>query len=280
MKIKITADSTCDLPKDLLDQWNVALIPLTVIVGDESYYDGKEIAPADIFHFVEEGKNCSTAAINLVEYNGFFKEQIKGYDGLVHISISSHLSSSYDNAVLAAKSFPDIQVVDSLNLSTGIGLLVKDAVALAEKGLTPKEIVQALEKDRDLYESTFVVSSIDYLRRGGRCSALEATGAKVLRIKPSIEVDNGKMHPGKKYRGTFAQCVKNYVNDRLQGRDDVDVDTIFLTHCQCQPELVEEVRKAIQSLDVFKHIHIAHAGCTIACHCGPQALGVMLKKKR
>lgn len=278
--IKVTADSTCDLSKPLLKEWNITLTPLSVVVEGQSYHDGVDIVPDDIFTFVEEGKNCSTAAANQLEYYQLFKQHLEHHEGLVHISLSTHLSSSYENALTAAKAFKNVAVINSLNLSTGSGLLVLKAAQLAKAGRSPGEIKKIIEEDIPLVEASFVVSNIDYLYNGGRCNAVEATGAKLLRIKPSIEVEEGKMHPGKKYRGNFTRCIEHYyIEDRLTGREDIDPDILFVTHSACDEETVNTAKNLAASLYPFKNIYVTQAGCTIACHCGPKTLGILFKKK-
>lgn len=277
--IKITADSTCDLSQELLDQWSISLSPLSVVVDGQAFHDGVDIVPEDIFRFVEEGKNCSTAAVNHLEYYQFFKKQLEDHDGLVHISLSSALSSSHENAQMAASMFENVVVIDSQNLSTGSGLLVLEAAHLAREGLSPAKIKNAVEEKVSLAEASFVVSNIDYLYNGGRCNAVEATGAKLLKIKPSIEVENGKMHPGKKYRGSYLRCIEHYIEDRLANRNDIDPETIFITHCACDKETVSRAKELVSSLYPFKNIYTTQAGCTIACHCGPVTLGILFFKK-
>ncbi len=278
--IKITADSTCDLSPELLRIWNVSLSPLCVVVDGEIFHDGVTIRPSEIFTYVDQGKNCSTAAGNIDEYYHFFKKHLdEGAQGIVHISISSHLSCSYANAHHAASYFPNVVVVDSLNISSGSALMVKEAVSLAQEGFSTQEIAEKLHALSDFIEFSFDVNNIDYLRRGGRCSALEATGAKILNIKPSIEVEKGKLSPSKKYRGTFPLCIKNYVSTRLSQRTDIDTDTVFITHCECNEELLYAVKEQVLSLVPFENVYIAQAGCTIACHCGPGTLGLLFRRK-
>ena len=198
MKIRMTADSTCDLSPELIRKYDVGIVPLSVIIDGEVHHDGVDVTPRDVFKAAEAGKSVRTAAVNTYEYREFFKEQLKNCDQLVHICISSEFSTCYNDAVEASREMPNVFVVDSRNLSTGSGLLVLEGADLAAEGKEGAEIAETLRKRTALVDSSFVVRTIDYLRRGGRCSGLEALGAKLLHIRPSIVVRDGKMHPGEK----------------------------------------------------------------------------------
>ncbi|MER2126357.1 DegV family protein [Solibacillus sp.] len=278
--IKITADSTCDLSPELLEKYDISLAPLHVLIDEDDYLDGVNITPKDIFHYVSvENKTCSTAAINTYEYEQFFEPFTKQYDAIIHLNIGSAFSSCHQNARLAAQNFDNIIVIDSKNLSTGSGLLVVEAAELARKGCAAKEIEARILASIPEVEASFVIDKMDYLKRGGRCSSLEAFGATLLKIKPSIEVANGKMEVGKKYRGQFATSLEKYVKDRLQNRTDIDQSRIFITHPDCPEELVEQVKSMIQREMQFDEILVTNAGCTVSTHCGPSTLGILFKRK-
>ena len=278
--IKITADSTCDLSPELLAKYDISLAPLHVLVDDADYLDGVNITPKDIFNYVGvENKTCTTAAINTYEYEQFFEPFTKHYDAIIHINIGSEFSSCHQNARLAAQNFDNIIVIDSKNLSSGSGLLVVEAAELAKKGCSAKEIEARILASIPEIEASFVIDKMDYLKRGGRCSSLEAFGATLLKIKPSIEVANGKMEVGKKYRGQFATSLEKYVKDRLQNRTDIDPARIFITHPDCPDELVEQVKAMIQREMKFEEILVTNAGCTVSTHCGPSTLGILFKRK-
>ncbi|MCH7321981.1 DegV family protein [Solibacillus sp. MA9] len=277
--IKITADSTCDLSPELLAKYDISLASLHVLINEEDYLDGVNITPKDIFHYVSvENKSCSTAAINTYEYEQFFKPYTKQYEAIIHISLGSEFSSCHQNACLAAQSFENIIVIDSQNLSTGSGLLVLEAAELAAQGYTAKEIEARILAQVPEIEASFVIDKMDYLKRGGRCSSVEAFGATLLKIKPSIEVTHGKMEVGKKYRGQFASSLEKYVKDRLENRTDIDLSRIFITHPDCPDELVEQVKTMIQRQMQFDEILITNAGCTVSTHCGPSTLGILFKR--
>lgn len=277
--IKITADSTCDLSPELLAKYDISLAPLHVLVNEEDFLDGVNITPKDIFHFVSvENKTCSTAAINTYEYEQFFEPFTKEFDTVIHISLGSAFSSCYQNARLTAQNFDNLIVIDSQNLSTGSGLLVIEAAELAQKGCSAQEIEARILALIPEVEASFVIDKMDYLKRGGRCSSLEAFGATLLKIKPSIEVVQGKMEVGKKYRGQFASCLEKYVKDRLENRTDIDTSRIFITHPDCPDELVDQVKAMINREVQFDEILVTNAGCTVSTHCGPSTLGILFKR--
>ncbi|WP_342462906.1 DegV family protein [Ureibacillus sp. FSL K6-8385] len=278
--IKITADSTCDLSPQILEQYNISLIPFHILIDDEDFRDGVDITPKDLFRYVsEEGKSCRTAAINVFEYENFFKEFSPNYDAVIHISLGSGFSSTHQNAKIAAEQFENVYVIDSQNLSTGSGHVVLEAAIMAQNGAQPEEIIKHLEEIVPKVDTSFVIDTMEYLRKGGRCSGIEAFGATLLKIKPSIEVVDGKMIVGKKYRGNFDRCIVNYVKDRLENNDDIDYSRVFITHSYCSPETVQKVREAIDKYAKFEEIIETYAGCTVSTHCGPNTLGILYKRK-
>ncbi len=182
MRIKITSDSTCDLSNELIEKNNIRIIPLSITYGAEAYKDGVDITPDDIFRRVESGGGIgSTAAVNVQEYVDIFTELLKDYDAIIHFTISSDMSSCYQNACIAAQNLSNVYVIDSLNLSTGIGHLVLDAAELAGEGKQPEEIVRIIENKREKLDVSFVISTLEYLSKGGRCSAVAAFGANLLK---------------------------------------------------------------------------------------------------
>ena len=279
MKIRITADTTCDLPGILQEQHHVALSPLTVLVNDQPHHDGVDVTPNALFHAVEQGGTVKTAAVNTFEYIEFFQRQLEGYDALIHLNIGREFSACYMNACQAAKKFNNVYVVDTGSLSCGQALLVMDAVDMAESGMEPEAIVSRLCENAKLVDGSFVVNEIDYLYRGGRCSGVEAVGAKLLHIRPCIELESGKLHVGKKYRGGFEHCLEHYVLDRLQNAEDIDNSRVFLVHAACDEKTILHVSNLLAQHASFKETHIAVAGSTICTHCGPRTLGIMFKRK-
>ena len=280
MKIKILSDSTCDLSPELVEKYDITLVPLTVIKEDKDFKDGVTITPADIFaHVAAGGALCSTSAVSVGEYLDFFGKYAEEYDALVHINIGSGFSSSYQNACLAAEDFENVYVVDSQNLTTGQGFVVLKACELAKTAENMEELVAQLEAYREKIEASFLVDKLDYLAKGGRCSSAAALGANLLNLKPCIEVKDGKMTVVKKYRGNFAKSLAAYVKERLAGREDVDRDTLFLTRTVIDDACYGAVMEAVKELGGFRQVVETEAGCTVSCHCGPGTLGVILVRK-
>ena len=277
MKIKITADSTCDLSPELVERYNVGILPLSVIMGEKVYKDGIDIKPTDIFSFVKEsGVLPKSSAPSIEEYAEYFKKCIEGYDALIHINISSKASVSHENAVNAAKSFGGkVYAVDSYALSTGQGLLVLKACDLAAEGKAPQEIVDALMALRDKVNTSFVPDALDYLHKGGRCSLAALMGAKVLKLHPMIDMKDGKLYAKKKYMGGLERCLKNYISDLAETYTKYDSTRCFITHSSCEPEVVEKVRKLVEETFDFKEVLETTAGCVVTTHCGKNTLGVL-----
>ncbi|MBQ6387489.1 MAG: DegV family protein [Ruminococcus sp.] len=281
MNVKIISDSTSDLSPELIKQYDICIVPLYVVMGDKILKDGVEAAPEDIYSFVNEtGKLPKTSAPNLNDFLSAFRNwKQQGYE-IVHFNISSDFSSSHATARMAAEEVGGVEVVDTRNLSTGSGLVVLHACEMAQKGASAKEIAEKCRALTDKVEASFVVDSIDYLRKGGRCSSVTALGANLLKLKPCIEVLGGKMQSGKKYRGNMEKVILHYVAERLQHRDDIDLHRIFITYTSCSPKIVEQVRDKINELSPgFDEILETTAGCTITSHCGPCTLGILFIRK-
>ena len=277
MTIKITTDSTCDLPAALLEQRNITVAPLGVAKGGKLYHDGVDISIWDIAAHVDGGGEITTtSAVNIADYETLFAPLSERYDAVIHINLGSGFSSCHQNARAAAQEFGNVYVVDSGNLSSGHGLVVLAASDAAAAGKSPAEILTLLEKLIPRVEASFVIDRLDYLYKGGRCSALSAFGGNLLKLKPCIEVKDGKMTPGKKYRGPIDKVMLQYVDDRLRGRDDINKHRVFITHTRCAPEAVEAVRQKILELAPdFEEIIETTAGSTVTSHCGPGTLGVL-----
>ena len=280
MNIKVISDSTCDLPQEVLDKYNITMMPLTVIKNGQQFTDGVDITPAEIFaHVAAGGDLCSTAAINIGEYADFFAKYASDYDGVIHINISSEFSSCYQNACLAAEEFDNVRVIDSRNLSTGQGLVVLKACELADSCNDLDAIADELRAFTEKVEASFLLDRLDYMVKGGRCSSAAALGANLLNLKPCIEVKNGKMGVVKKYRGNYAKCLANYVKDRLANRKDVVKGTLFVTRTPVTEECLNAVKEAVAQYNDFETTYWNEAGCTVSCHCGPGTLGVLFVRK-
>ena len=280
MKIRISSDSTCDLSSELIERYNVHIVPLAVSKDGVFYRDGVDITPLDIFQHVSAGGGvCSTAAVNVDEYLHIFVDLRREYDAVIHFTISSDMSSCFQNASLAAAELSDVYVIDAENLSTGIGQVVIEAALMAEAGAAPEKIVETINRMKKKLDVSFVIDTLEYLHKGGRCSSLAALGANLLSLKPCIEVVNGKMRVGKKYRGNLEKCLEKYVRERLADVDSLDLHRIFITHSNMDQDVVDRVQKVVESCAPFEEILQTTAGCTISCHCGPNCLGILFFRK-
>lgn len=280
MKIKIMSDSTCDLSPELLEKYDITLVPLTIVKNGKAFSDGVSITPAEIFaHVAAGGDLCSTTAMNVGEYQEWFSKFSDSYDGILHVNISAEFSSSYQNACLAAEEFDNVRVVDSRNLSTGQGLVVLKACELAQQCQSLDELQSQLQEFTSRVEASFLLDRLEYMVKGGRCSSVVALGANLLNLKPCIEVKNGKMAVVKKYRGNYAKCLAAYVKDRLSNREDLDRDTLFVTRTPVTQECLDSVKNAVSEYADFENVYWTEAGCTISCHCGPGTLGVLFVRK-
>ena len=221
------------------------------------------------------GDLCKTAALGVGVYEDFFSQYAKEYDAVIHISLGSGFSSSYQNACLAADEFDNVRVIDSQSLSTGQGCVVLEACKLAQSGMELDQIISELNAFVKRVEISFVVENLTYLVKGGRCSSAAALGANLLNLKPCIELKDGKMSVGKKYRGSYDKCLTNYVKDRLADREDIDWEKVFITYTPVSDSALNQVRSAVAELGHFANTWEAHAGCTISCHCGPGTLGII-----
>ena len=280
MNIKITSDSTCDLSAEQLQQHNIQLLPLCISMGDKLLRDGVEITPDDIYAHVDAGGDiCTTSALNFTDYSDCFTPLSQEYDAVIHINISAEFSSCYQNAVLASQEFDNVYVVDSRNLSTGHGHVVLRAAELAESGMDVKDIVAELNNFTAKVDASFILSRLDYMKKGGRCSSVVALGANLLHLRPCIEVVNGKMQVGKKYRGSFEKCVDQYIRDRLAHPENLDLSRIFITHSGVADSALETARRAVEDCASFQEILVTRAGCTVSSHCGPGTLGIVFLHK-
>ena len=281
MRIRISADSTCDLSPELIEQYDVAITPLYIRLGEKDLKDSIEVTREDIFSYVEKTKSIpKTAAVNVGDYVEFFKKaKDEGYDGVVHFTISSDMSSCYQNACLAAQGFENVYIVDSRTLSSGIGHLVLDACILRDEGKSAKEIFEILDERKNKLDVSFVIDTLRYLALGGRCNSFLAFGANLLNIKPSIQVKDGKMGVDKKYRCSLERAVVRYVNDKLEDKDSLDLRRIFITDSGVNDEIFNAVRDAVLKNAPFVEVHHTRAGCTVSSHCGPGTIGILFYRK-
>ena len=274
MKIAVSVESTNDLSKELLAQYDVKVIPYQIVLKDQTFKDG-EISTQELFDFVDKnGVLPKTNALNEFEYTEYFEELKKEYDAVVHICLSSGLSSSCGNAERAAGNLEDVYVVDSQSLSTGIGLLAIYARELAESGVDAKDVAQKVQARTSALQVSFIVERLDYLYKGGRCNAMALLGANLLKIRPRIVVKDGKMGSDKKYRGTMSKVIAKYCAEVLEEFHTPDLDKVFITYTTATEEMLASARTALENAG-FKNIYETHAGCTIASHCGANTLGIL-----
>ena len=274
MKICISAESTIDLPREILDEFSIKTIPFSVILGTESGFDGV-ITPQTIFDYVDKtGVLPRTSAINEAQFDDYFRGLLKEYDAVIHFSLSSEISSACNNAINAARELKGVYVVDSRSLSTGIALEAIYASQLVKEGLSPEEIVVKVKARIPANQTSFVLATVDYLYKGGRCSGLAKLGAQLFRIRPQILMQDGKMSPGKKYMGKQLGCVESYCKDTLAQFNNPDLSLVFLTHSMATPDMVEAAKKQLEERG-FKRIIVTTAGATITSHCGPKCLGIL-----
>ncbi|MBE9912501.1 DegV family protein [Paenibacillus donghaensis] len=279
--IKIFADSTCDLPREWVQKYDIGIIPLYVTFGDETYKDGVDITTPELYAKVDKiGSLPKTAAPSPADFMQAFAPHIEAGRDIVYISLSSELSSTYQNAVIAAGEFPEgrVTVIDSLNLSTGIGLQVMKAVRAAGEGKTTQEIAKRIESIKPLVETEFVIDSLDYLYKGGRCSGMQNLVSSLLKIRPVIKVIDGKMTPAYKVRGKREKALEQMLNNALDKRGQMDNDLIFVTHSLAEED-ANELKKILEEKTGAREIAISDAGCVISSHCGAKTIGILYVKK-
>ena len=277
--VKIIADSTCDLSQELLTKYDISILPLHVLLGEEEYLDGRTITPDQIYSWSDAHKTTpKTSAPSLVEAMELMKPYVEEKREIVCFSISDEMSTSGNVMRLAAEELDAAQlvtVINSANLSTGIGLLVIEAAIMAGNGATGKEIAEKMEELKPLVRASFVVDTLTYLHRGGRCSGVAALAGSALKLHPKIVVENGKMAPQKKYRGKIDRVILDYVHDLEQDLKSAKKERVFITHSECDAVVVEAVRSYLEGLQVFDEILETRAGGVISSHCGPGTLGVL-----
>jgi len=282
MTIKIVTDSTCDLPEDLIQKYNIRIVPLSIMMGDRFYKDGVEIKPKDMFDFVDSGQGiCKTSAVNVGEYLQVYEEECPNCDALIHFTISADMSSCYQNARIAAQEFDNIYLIDSRNLSAGIGHLVLDAAEMVTMSIPAEEIYHEINRRIPLLDTAFVIDTLTYLHKGGRCSAVAALLSSVLKIKPSIIVSGGHMTVGKKYRGSLEGVARKFLEDKMNQKEKIDNRRAIVTYTTTPQNrhIVDMVKSLLKNEYAFEEVLEAEAGGTISCHCGPNALGLKFYRK-
>lgn len=279
-KVLIASDSTTDLSAELIERYGIKTVPLTVNLGEKSYTDGVDIDPDMIYaHYEKHGELPKTAAPNVAVFTDFFEKHVADGYSIVLFTISSEMSSTFNNARLAAEDYEDVHIVDTRNLSTGGGLVVLRAAEMAEKGMSAEEIATSCRELTDRVDASFIIDNLEFLYKGGRCSAIAAFGANLLKLKPCIGVKNGKMGVTRKYRGRFDAVLKKYVADQIGDGSDIELDHVFVTHAGCDSDVNDSCVELVKSLAPFKNVHLTRAGCTVSSHCGRNTLGVLFIRK-
>ncbi len=272
----ITADSTCDLSPELLTRYKIRTIPLTILLGDESFRDGLDFTPDDMYaRYHKDGSLPKTAAPSVQDFLDFFGPLTEqGYE-IVHLDISAELSGTFNAANIAAQELPGVYVVDSRMLSTGVGLLCIEGAERAAEGMSAAEIAAHLRALTGKVDTSFVLDTLEFMWKGGRCSGVAALGANLLHLKPGLEMKDGKLGVYKKYRGHINTVYKQYITERLAGKS-IRPGHVFLTESgEIPPEVIAELEAHIRSLIEVREIHHTRAGCTVSSHCGPKTLGVL-----
>ena len=276
MKIGLSAETTIDLPVELLEKYNIKTAPFTILLGDETVLDEQGIS-ARIFDYVSKTKVLpKTSAVNREQFKEHFASLLKEYDAIVHISLSSEMSSACENARAVAEEIgkDKVAVIDSRSLSTGIALLAIYARKLIDKGESLSEIEKKLNERTSSVQASFFINTLDYLYKGGRCNSLQLFGANILKIKPEILVKDGKMVTGKKFFGLFGNVTNSYFNDIFQKFDNPDKEVVFITYSTAEQKTVDLLYGKLQEKG-FKNIYVTQAGGTICSHCGPGTLGIL-----
>lgn len=277
--VRIVADSTCDLGPVLTERYGITVLPLHVLLGDKEYRDGVDITIDDIYKWADANKSTpKTSAPSAEDAVAVFRPILDAGDEIIAFSISASMSASYEYMNMAAEILDAeerISVIDSANLSTGIGLLVIEAAEMAARGMSRTEITDRIEELKPLVRASFVVDTLVYLHRGGRCSGVAAMAGTALKLHPKIMVTDGAMHPEKKYRGRYSNIVPDYVRDMEDELRKARPERVFITHSSIDPDIVNSVRNYLESLNRFEEIHETRAGGVISSHCGPGTLGVL-----
>ncbi len=277
--VKIISDSTCDLSKELLEKYDISILPLHIHLGEAEYQDGVNITPDDLYAWSDANNSTpKTSAASIAEVTDLYQRCLGEDDEIVIFSVSSLMSSNYQVMKLAAQELEcedRVYVVDSANLSTGIGLQVIEAALMAREGKSAAEIAAAVEAMKPRMRASFVVDTLTYLHRGGRCSSVAALAGGVLQLHPKIVVEGGRMDAKKKYRGKMAKVILSYVKDMEEDLKAAKPDRVFITHSGCEAGDIAAVREYLESLGVFGEILETRAGGVISSHCGPGTLGVL-----
>lgn len=279
-QVKIVADSTCDLNPELLERYGITVIPLNVNLGDKSCLDGVDVHTPDLFaYFDRTGKLPTTSAPTPAYYEEFYSKWTDEGFEVVHFSISSELTVTPNIAKMAAEKFSNVFPVDSRNVSCGMGMLAIKAAELRDKGLSGREIRDRVLEMTGKVRTAFVISTLLYMYKGGRCTGVQALGANLLNLKPCIEVKDGKMGVAKKYRGSLETVLCQMAEDKLKDAEDIDLSRLLIVHYDAGEKAVSAITNTIKKYQNFEEIHINQCGCSVSVHCGPGTLGILYMVK-
>ena len=281
--VKIVSDSTCDLSQELLQRYDVSILPLHILLGEQEYEDGQDIFPDEIYQWSDKNKTTpKTSAPALDRVMDLLRPYVAEGREIICFAIAESMSTSANVMRIAAEELEAeklITVIDSANLSTGIGLLVIEAAIMAQNGKNAQDIVKKIEELKPFVRASFVVDTLTYLYRGGRCSGLAAMAGGALKLHPKIVVEDGAMNPAKKYRGKMKKVLMDYVKDMENELKQAKKDRVFITHSGCDQDIIREIYQHLDSLNIFSEILVTRAGGVISSHCGPGTLGVLFISK-
>lgn len=281
--IKIVSDSTCDLSKELVEKYDIQIVPLHIVLGEKEYLDGVEITPDEIYIWADSNEDTpKTSAIGFEEATAIMQPLTEIEDEMIIFTISGKMSTTNNVFRMVAEELEledKVSVIDSENLSTGSGLLVLKAADMVKEGKNRMEICQAIEELKDKVKASFVVDTLTYLHRGGRCSSVAALAGGVLKLHPKIVVAEGSMNADKKYRGKIEKAIIDYVKDNEESLREADSERVFITHSGCEQEIIDEVYNYLKNMNHFGEILVTRAGGVISSHCGPGTLGVLYMSK-
>ena len=280
--VRIVADSTCDLSPEQIGEHNILVLPLCIVMDGKSYYDGEETTPEEIFAWADANKTTpGTAAATFEMLEKRLTPLMEAGDDIIFIGISEDMSTTCNvvRMFAADKEYKRLFVINSMNLSTGIGLQVLRAAEMAEAGATAEEIVEKINAARDRVRASFIIDTLTYLARGGRCSSVAAFLGNALKIHPMIAVNNGKMGVARKYRGNMYSSLERYMNDLREELANAETKRVFITYSFCDPEIPARARQFLSKLGIFDEICETHAGGVISSHCGPGTIGILFYVK-
>lgn len=281
--VKIVSDSTCDLSQELLQRYDVSILPLHILLGEQEYEDGQDIFPDEIYQWSDKNKTTpKTSAPALDRAMDLLRPYVAEGREIICFAISESMSTSANVMRIAAEELEAeklVTVIDSANLSTGIGLLVIEAATMAQNGKNAQDIVKKIEELKPFVRASFVVDTLTYLYRGGRCSGLAAMAGGALKLHPKIVVEDGAMNPAKKYRGKMKKVLMDYVKDMENELKQAKKDRVFITHSGCDQDIIREIYQHLDNLNIFSEILVTRAGGVISSHCGPGTLGVLFISK-